>query len=485
MRHSQLGFSSTIHITGIQAAKGGKHYVNSSHIELLVSKFPAINTDRCYMRERERQRDRERESVVIPSKRRGMVTFSLFVFCSLIFLVQPSSSQHSPNFDPDIHLFGDAHIVVSDGAASHVNLTRPSHSSSGLLLRRKPLTFADTTSLSIEFSFSISPSAGDGLLLLLVPGDFSFFFSHNGSFGVSLEKKYVGVEFDTSKDENVGDVNANHVGIDVGSLTSVAVANVSSVNLALNGGKKLNAWVDYEAGSKVLEVRLSKWGEPRSSLPIVSHSIDFFKIWGRNPVFVGISSSNDPNSVQVVSVYSWNVTLRKVSNSLHSLPADPRGLNDRKTKFCPLTVLAGVIFGTGCLALVTFLVLFLWVIFFQRREDESLVKIPDHPSDIRYERIDVAVDKNTDDDQSKKASEDFKDIKRFQGLMPGNFKGYRRCKGDCFVPDLYLIGNLTLLIEPFDSSDSWLHVEDLYLDTLMQYSNLMDYLNLKKYNQLH
>lgn len=213
----------------------------------------------------------------------------------------------------------------------------------------------------------------------------------------------MGVEFDTSKDDNVNDPNANHVGIDIGSLVSVAVANVSSVNLVLNSGEKLNAWVDYEASSKTLEVRLCKEGESRPENPIVSHNIDLFKIWGDQNVFLGISSSNDDNSKQVVSVYSWKLSLRKVSKTLHSQPANPDKDNSesQKSSFLPLALLAGVIFGTGCVAMVTYVLLFMWVIFFQKHEEESLAKIPDHhSSDVRYERIDVAVDKNTEDDEN-------------------------------------------------------------------------------------
>ncbi|KAL2990906.1 hypothetical protein AAZX31_11G229600 [Glycine max] len=325
-----------------------------------------------------------------------MVAFSFFILCSLILLVQPSSSstQQPPNLDPDnIYLLGDAHVVsaAADNGDSHVRLTRPTPSSSGILRRREPLAFSDPTSLSTEFSFSVS---GHGLLLVLA--------------AAGNVSNYVGVEFDTSKDDNAGDPNANHVSIDVGSHVSVAIANVSDLDLVLNNGEKLQAWVDYEASSKVLEVRLSKWGEQKPSDPIVSHDIDFSKIWGKNPVIAALSSSNGAHSVQVVSVYSWRVSLKKVSNGLHSLPADPHSNNnnnkfedEHKKSVCPLTVLAWVIFGTGCVALVTFVVLFMWVIFFQKGEEESLVKIPDHPSsDVRYERIDVAVDKNAHDDQS-------------------------------------------------------------------------------------
>ncbi|KAK7387432.1 hypothetical protein VNO78_28238 [Psophocarpus tetragonolobus] len=310
-----------------------------------------------------------------------MAAFSLFIFCSLILFVHSSSSHFDP---PNFDLIGDAHIVSPDHA---VLLTHSTPSSSGILRLRDPLHFSYPSTLSTYFSFSVS-GHGNGLLLLLLLAT------------AANPSNYVGVQFDSS---NVGPSHINRVGITVGSHVSVAVANVSNVNLLLNSGEKFNAWVDYEGASNVLEVRLTKWGEEKPSDPIVSHDIDFVKIWGGNPVYAGISSSNGVDSVQVVSVYSWRLSLKKVSNGngMHSVPANPHGLSeDEHSKSCPLTVLAGVIFGTVCVALVTFVVLFMWVIFFQKGEEEFLNKIPDHPSDVRYERIDVAVDKNAQDDES-------------------------------------------------------------------------------------
>ncbi|XP_057430833.1 L-type lectin-domain containing receptor kinase S.6-like [Lotus japonicus] len=342
-------------------------------------------------RERKREEETFMVGVGVPwnHKHSGMVTFSLFfILCSFFILLQPSLSSSSTTtltgFDSDIDLFSDAESV----SGTHVRLTRHSPSTSGLLLRRQPLTLTAATSISVEFSFSVSPDAGDGLILLLAPGEFSDSFPGSGSFGIpGSVKSYLGVEFDTT------------VGIDVGSRASVAVANGSALNLVVNNGEKVNAWVDYKAGSRTLEVRLSKWGEPRSEDPIVSHRIDLFNFWNRKPVFVGLSSSNDANSVQVVSVYSWKVSVREVSKSLHSQPADPRRFSEER-KFRTLTVLAGVIFGTVCVALVTFVVLFMWVIFFHKHEEESLAKLPNHPADVRYERIDVSVEKHTKDDEN-------------------------------------------------------------------------------------
>jgi hypothetical protein len=358
-------------------------------------------------------------------KHSAMFEFSIFIFFTLILFIQPcySSSSHflsnNPNFDPDIDLFGDAKILADhSGNGTHVKLTHKSSLTAGLLLRRHPITFSNLTSFSVEFTFSISSDSGDGLLFILIPHDLAAAFPGNGSYGLQPSyptNSYLGVEFDTSKDDNVNDVNENHVGIDVGSLVSVAVANVSESNLVLNNGEKLKSWVDYEAESQILEVRLSKLNEPKSENPIVSHNIDLFKIWGDQSVFMGLSSSNDDNSIQVVRVYSWKVSLKNstVSNSLQSQPVNPNEDEQQqqpqeeeeekldaaaaKKKDRPLTFLAGVIFGTVCVVLVTFVILFMWVIFFHKHEEESLAKLPENPSDVRYERIDVAVEKNAED----------------------------------------------------------------------------------------
>lgn len=323
----------------------------------------------------------------------------LFVFCPLTLFVSPSSSSTqplnlNPNFDPQIDLFADA----VDGGA-HVKLTRPLPSSSGLILRRNPIRFTDPTSFSTEFSFSISPDYGDGLLLVLVPSNFSRIFPAKCSFGLSLENNYLGVEFDTSMDDNAGDLNANHVGLNLGSLVSVAVGNVSAMNLVLNSGVKLTTWIDYDASSKRLEVRLSRLGESRPFNLIFAYEIDLLKMWRGRDVFVGIISSNHGSSVQMINVYSWKLSLRKVPKSLHSLPADPRGRSDEHLKsernHSPLRFLAGLIFTTGCVALIAFVLLFMWAIFFNSRHLES--PLPTADADIRYKRIDVAVEKNTSD----------------------------------------------------------------------------------------
>lgn len=234
---------------------------------------------------------------------------------------------------------------------------------------------------------------------MIVPTGFPSRFSGNSYFGLSRENKFLGIEFDTAMDDNVGDLNGNHVGIDVDSLVSVSTSNVSSIDLVLNSGKKLHSWIDYESSSKRLEVRLGEFGSPRPYNPLVAHSIDLSEMWKEEEVFVGISSSTS-NSLQTSSIYSWKFREREISNLMHSQPIDPRvfskeqgeSLKEHKKSLCPMTILAGLIFATGCGALIAFAVLFFWVMFVSRHT----IDYPASPVDFRYEKVNVVVEDSSD-----------------------------------------------------------------------------------------
>ncbi|KAL5568941.1 hypothetical protein UlMin_025516 [Ulmus minor] len=330
------------------------------------------------------------QSAVVSS---GFSHFFILLFSSITLISIPISSSepqqltNPPNFDSEISLFGDAELVDN---GSSVKLTRPSVSSSGLLLRRKPFRFLglnlrNPTSFSTEFTFSISPGDGHGLAFVLVPRDFGSKLSGQATFGISGEK------------------NGN-VGVDVGSFVSVSVGNVSSMNFVLNNDEKLKAWIDYEASSKRLEVRLGKSGGARPYSPIIVYAIDMLAMWKDENVLVGLSSSNGDSSQQICSVYSWKFSLRNFPNWMHSLPADPRGqpgeqgkhLGAQKRRVCALDILGGLIFATVCGALMTFAVVFLWTVFAADRHTIFPAESPLHPVDFRYEKVSVVVEKDFD-----------------------------------------------------------------------------------------
>ncbi|XP_021624721.1 lectin-like protein At1g53070 [Manihot esculenta] len=299
----------------------------------------------------------------------------------------------NPKFDPQIALLGDARIS-DDG--SRVQLTSPHASSSGLLLCKDRFKFfgssrKKTSSFSTEFEFSFTGN-GDNLSLVMGPNNFASEFLGQGPFEVSSEKGYLGIEFGASMDGNVGDSNTT--------LVSVSVNNELFTHSVTNSGESLKSWIDYDPSSKRLEIRLSKSSGKRPYNPIIAYSIDLSKMWEANEVHVALGSRNGGNLSDTFYVYSWRFRLRNFPNWMHSLPVDPHGSVDKGNEslrvhsrtFCPFTVLAGMIFATGCGALLAFMVLFVWAIF-ANKHTVFPIEGNVQPVDFRYEKISVVVEK--------------------------------------------------------------------------------------------
>ena len=349
-----------------------------------------------------------------PSLSTYLTTLSLIVFFfrALSAVPIPSFSLNSfgkdPSFESDFALYGDAKVV---NGGSSVQLSGPASSSAGRFVYKRPVRVVEgnprnSVSFSTYFSFSMSPGNGGGFAFAVFPSGFPLNVLNGSSFGLSHGLKETAirvfaVEFDTPRDAQHGYSNGNHVGVDVANLVSVTVSNVSSIDLVLNNGERLNCWIDYEAGSKRLEVRLSKFGDIRPVSPFISHPIDLSEMWNEDEVYVGFSSSSG-NSSQTCVVYSWSFNTRPVPHWMHSQPLDPKTLKEdmrpqtvHEKRACLLRVLAALIFGTGCGALGAFIALFLCTIFGNRR---PVVPVPEEfvmrPVEFEYKKVNVIVDKS-------------------------------------------------------------------------------------------
>ncbi|KAL3839449.1 hypothetical protein ACJIZ3_024040 [Penstemon smallii] len=311
------------------------------------------------------------------------------------------------NFESQFALYGDAK-VANDSMS--VQISGSGISTFGRVICKKPINLVEGNSRNMvsfanSFVFSLSSENGDGLAFVMLPVDFPFNQFDNGSMRLLRERKFkfLAVEFDTYKDGKYNDVNGNHIGVDIESHVSVKVSNVSSIDLVLNSGEKLQAWIDYEASSKRLEVRLSKLGDNRPLDPLLSYPIDLSKMWKGENVIVGFSSSSG-NSSQKSNLYSWSFSSRIVPQWMHSEPIDPDNFVEKgvelkvpKGSDCYLRILTALIFGTGCGALIAFFVLFIWTIFGNRRPvvpEEFAVQ----SKECEYKKFNVVVvDKTIED----------------------------------------------------------------------------------------
>lgn len=312
-----------------------------------------------------------------------LLRLSLFLLVagrSLVLCEDGGSSSFSfQTFsEPDIALYGDAEVVNST-----VRITRPRpQRSEGRVVYGRSLAFGRRPSFSTYFSFSTSPGGGEG------PGlGLAFFVAPSNLRQESLDGRLLvaspgvlSVEFV----ESPYCVVRVHLGGGVPSKT----ANVSKVNVVLAGGEKLQAWIDYGGDSKILEVKLSKYGSSKPSEALLSYPVDLSGLIWKSAMSVGIVGSSGENSSQTAAakttmLYSWTFWLKHAAAyRMHSDPLDPEeGLSSNppeKVAHQPARpragdgylpgLLTGLFLGVACGAVVTFVaILFVWAAFAGRR----------------------------------------------------------------------------------------------------------------------
>lgn len=139
---------------------------------------------------------------------------------------------------------------------------------------------AFTVAPSQDFIKSALPSQYLGLLNATEVGNFS-----NHLFAV---------EFDTVQDFEFGDINDNHVGININSLVSNKSAKVAyysddlvEQDLNLKSGRTIVAWIEYDSIKNLVNVTLSPTStKPR--LPIISYHLDLTPIFQKTCWFFSL-----------------------------------------------------------------------------------------------------------------------------------------------------------------------------------------------------
>ncbi|CAN8275406.1 unnamed protein product [Cochlearia groenlandica] len=239
--------------------------------------------------------------------------YNFLFFYLLLFLSQdfPALSLLFSPSHQNLTLYGDAYFrdnTISLTQQQPCFPSPPPNSSSvssgiGRAVYNPKIKFLEpsknaTVSFSCRFSFSIisSPSCpfGDGLAFLIASNPDSFVFS-NGFFALpdpSLDTNdsYVAVEFDTRFDPNLGDINDNHIGINIDSIFSVASVDAVTKGIDLKCNREMMAWIEYSDVVKLLRVFVGySMVKPKS--PVLATQIDLtgkFKEY----MYVGFSASN-------------------------------------------------------------------------------------------------------------------------------------------------------------------------------------------------
>uniref|UniRef100_A0A3Q7I442 non-specific serine/threonine protein kinase n=1 Tax=Solanum lycopersicum TaxID=4081 RepID=A0A3Q7I442_SOLLC len=171
----------------------------------------------------------------------------------------------------------------------------------------EPTTNASTFSLSTCFALAIVPEylklGGHGL---------AFTISPSKDFSTALPSQYLGllnatdignfcnhifaVEFDTARDFGFGNIDDNHVGININSLESNKSAAAeyfindqnSKQDLNLKSGKFILVWVEYDYVTKLVNATLSP-NSLKPKIPPLSYKFDVSLIFKEN-MYAGFSA---------------------------------------------------------------------------------------------------------------------------------------------------------------------------------------------------
>lgn len=284
-------------------------------------------------------------------------SFTSLVFLTFFFKTLLADSFIFAQNPSLVTLFGDAKLTKN---STSLEL------SGGSVIYKKPIKIYGGTpkklvSFSTYFTFHFSYENENTLAFGMFPVGYPL----NGSFGVLGSKKFrsLSVEFE------------EHIGIDSLRFMSVKVMNMSSVDLVVNGSVKMQTWIDYEAGSKRLEVRVNRFGENRPVNPVLFVQVDLWKIWPKSDkVFAGLSSINR-NSSQGCEVDSWRFKTSIAPDWMHSQPLDPMVLNQGhevkvvvpKESDCVVKILVALMVGIGCGALGTVVGMFMCTVLSNRK----------------------------------------------------------------------------------------------------------------------
>ncbi|CAA2997656.1 L-type lectin-domain containing receptor kinase S.4-like isoform X1 [Olea europaea var. sylvestris] len=274
----------------------------------------------------------------------------LFLFLVLLSVSSPVFSQ-SEEFT--FHGFKDVGKNISLNGVAEIEqngilrLTNYTSAVLGHAFYSIPFEFKNSTngkafSFSTAFAFAIVPEYAK-----LGGHGFAFTIAKSKELKGALPRQYLGllnekdngnfsnhlfaVEFDSVSDYEFKDISDNHVGIDINSLVSNISVNVSCFSqgnsieqkLNLRSGKIVQAWVDYDSVSNLLNVTLSL-SSSKPNVPILSFPVDLSPIF-LEYMYVGFSASTGLlASSHYISGWSFKINGQAQSLDLSSLPSVPR-----------------------------------------------------------------------------------------------------------------------------------------------------------------
>ena len=231
----------------------------------------------------------------------------------------------------DLDRFDDAASLKFNGNAvladDGLRLTN-SGNQTGSAFFARPLAIDENTSWATQFQFQLSGGSGgaDGFTFMLQNdaealnslgdggGDLGYGSGENTATGIA---RSLAIEFDTY--QNSWDINNNHISVLRDGNVNNALTTIAAP-FDLNNGDVLNAWVEYDGNTNLLEVSLADTAiKPDAALSL---NIDLASVLG-SQAFLGFSAGTG-GLTNNHDIKSWEVTS---NSSLLAAPPTSVSLN--------------------------------------------------------------------------------------------------------------------------------------------------------------
>ncbi|VVA94733.1 unnamed protein product [Arabis nemorensis] len=266
-------------------------------------------------------------------------------------------------------------------------LTNSTPRTSGQVFYNYPLRFKDSEngtvySFSTTFVFAIEfhngTFGGYGIAFVICPTrglPLTFPLSYLGLFNLTNlgdpKNHIVAIELDTTYDESLGDINANHVGIDINTLVSDKVASASYFkddgtirNLTLSSGDLMQVWIEYDNKLKQLNVTLHPLFVPKPKTPLLSLQKDLSPYF-LEYMYIGFTSATGSLTASHY-ILDWKFKMNGLVSDINPsrLPKIPSWNQPKSHRIKKLLAIILSVLGV---TILVFLIFGLWI-FLKRKK---------------------------------------------------------------------------------------------------------------------
>ncbi|GMI81764.1 P2-type purinergic receptor 2, L-type lectin receptor kinase I.5 [Hibiscus trionum] len=304
----------------------------------------------------------------------AFTSFHLWLF-SCLAVISIANAQ-DPGLFVYNHGFRHANLQLDGSAIIRSNgllqLTNTSTLQIGHAFYPSPMNFtpsssstsARSLSFSTNFVIAIVPgskqASGHGIAFVIAE---SMDFSHaaaiqylglvNESTKWNSSNHFFAVEFDTVSSIDMGDIDDNHVGIDLNGVRSNKQVTAEyfsnkerkNISLDLKSGHPIQVWIDYDGQEQLLDVTLAPDNCPKPNQPLLSTSTDLSDIL-MDTMYVGFSAATGSlqgtSSSHYILGWSFNRSGEAQSLDFSQLPKLPKIGGGRNTVRL-LSILAAVV----------------------------------------------------------------------------------------------------------------------------------------------